>query len=375
MKCSDDIDGLFARAGLPDEAGGLSHAMQPATTFERGADLSYHGGPIYARAGTPAWKPLEDLMAKAEGGAGALCFASGMAAASAVLGRLKPGDHVIIGKPLYLTFRNWIPKYCAQFGIDCTAVDLTDLTALAMALKPGVTRIVWGETPVNPLWTLIDIAAVSTLTHNAGAKLLVDSTAATPILSQPIRFGADYVLHGATKFLAGHDDLTAGILVAANPECLPHLAEQRRLQGGILGAFEAWLLLRSLRTLPLRVRAASRGAAVIASHFSGDRRIAAVLYPGLTSHSQHDLARRQMPGGYGGLLSFRLQGGRDAAVAACAKVNVFVRATSFGGPISLIEHRASMEDSSGTTPDDLIRLSIGLESIDALIADLEQAFV
>jgi cystathionine gamma-synthase len=253
-------------------------------------------------------------------------------------------------------------------------IDMTDPRAVEAAIRPGKTRLVWVETPANPLWTVTDIAATAALAHRAGALLAVDSTVASPVLTRPIEHGADIVMHAATKYLNGHSDLIAGVLVTrADDDFWRQVKTIRAQLGGTLGSFEAWLLLRGMRTLFLRVRAASASAQRIAEHFATHESIEAVLYPGLASAPGHAAAARQMQGGFGGMLSIRTKGGEAAAIATAARVELWKRATSLGGTESLIEHRASIEGAGTPAPPDLLRRSVGIENADDLVADLERA--
>ncbi|MEY3273487.1 MAG: hypothetical protein RLZZ341_2393 [Pseudomonadota bacterium] len=309
-----------------------------------------------------------------EGGHQALLFASGMAAATAVFQALKPGDHVLAPKVMYWSLRNWLMGFATEWGLDVELIDMTSPDAVAAALRPGRTALVWIETPANPLWTVTDIAETARLAHAAGARVAVDSTVATPLLTRPLALGADVVMHAATKYLNGHSDVIAGALVVR--EDSPYWQRVRKVRaqlGGTLGSFEAWLLLRGLRTLHLRVRAASASALAIARHFDGHPLVAEVLYPGLPQCQGHAVSLRQMSGGFGGMLSIRARGGEAAAITVAAKTAIWKRATSLGGTESLIEHRASVEGAGTPAPPDLLRLSTGLEDTADLIADLEQA--
>jgi cystathionine gamma-synthase len=251
---------------------------------------------------------------------------------------------------------------------------MTDLDAVATAIRPGVTRLVWVETPANPTWEIADLRAVCELAHAAGARVAVDNTVATPVLTKPMEFGADLVVHSATKYLNGHSDVLAGaVLSARNDPFWQRIRSWRRTAGAVPGPFEAWLLVRGMRTLFLRVRRASDTALIVARHFEKHPALRAVLYPGLPSHPGHAIAARQMNGGFGGMLSIRVAGGVEQAKAVLAAVQVFKRATSLGGVESLIEHRSSMEGPSSPVPDDLLRLSIGIEAPSDLAADLEAA--
>ncbi len=349
-----------------------------ATTFEREADLSYAGGVSYGRSdGAFATRQAEDLLAALEGGCGALLYASGMAAVAAAFGTLARGDHVVMQRPAYYGVARWLEGPGAALGLGATTVAGDDTAAFEVAVVPGLTKLVWIESPANPTWAITDIAAVAEIAHRAGALLAVDSTVATPVLTRPLALGADLVMHSATKYLNGHSDVLAGALVAGpgGEDLRVRLAELRNENGAVLGPFEAWLLLRGMRTLFVRVRAASAGAMAIAQRLVGDPRLVAVLYPGLPSHPGHAIAARQMTGGFGGMLSIRVRGGRDAAIAAAGRLRIFKRATSLGGVESLVEHRASIERGPTGVPEDLLRLSVGLEDPDDLIADLDQALL
>lgn len=348
--------------------------LHVSTTYLRDEDNQYRSGRVYARADNPAFDQAEAVINALEGGHQALLFASGMAAATAVFQALKPGDHVLAPKVMYWSLRNWLMGFASEWGLDVELIDMTSPAAVAAALRPGQTALVWIETPANPLWTVTDIAETARLAHAAGARVAVDSTVATPLLTRPLALGADVVMHAATKYLNGHSDVIAGALVVR--EDSPYWQRVRKLRaqlGGTLGSFEAWLLLRGLRTLHLRVRAASASALAIARHFDGHPRVAEVLYPGLPQCQGHAVSLRQMSGGFGGMLSIRARGGEAAAIAVAAKTAIWKRATSLGGTESLIEHRASVEGAGTPAPPDLLRLSTGLEDPADLIADLEQA--
>lgn len=348
--------------------------VHPATTFIRDPDNQYRAGYSYGRPTNPTFIPAEALLAKLEGGAACLTFASGMAAATAVFLALRPGDHVVAPQVMYWGLRNWLKNSAAEWGLAVDFVDASATDALAGAVKPGRTRLVWIESPANPTWAITDIAAAADIAHRAGAHLAIDSTVATPILTRPIELGADIVMHSATKYLNGHSDVVAGALVTArHDELWERIAAIRSGNGAILGSFEAWLLLRGMRTLHLRVERCCRTAQAIAEHFARHCRINAVLYPGLPSHLGHAVAAQQMLGGFGGMVSIRVAGGESAAIATAARVAVWKRATSLGGVESLIEHRASIEGPGSPAPADLLRLSVGIEDAADLLGDLEQA--
>jgi cystathionine gamma-synthase len=275
---------------------------------------------------------------------------------------------------MYWALRGWLLDHATRWGLEVTLVDTTDLAALEQAVRPGRTRLVWVETPANPTWDVTDIAATAGIARAAGARLAVDSTAATPVLTRPLGLGADLVMHSATKYLNGHSDLLAGVLVAKEPgERWAAIKADRHDAGALLGPFEAWLLLRGLRTLALRVRQASKNALAIARFLEGHSQVERVLYPGLPNHPEHALAQRQMDGGFGGLLSFLVKGDAAAALAVAGRLRLVARATSLGGTESLIEHRFTIEGAATGVPPNLLRLSVGIEDAEDLIADLAQA--
>jgi cystathionine gamma-synthase len=344
------------------------------STYIRDPDNQYRTGNIYGRPHNPTNEHPEKLLAALEGGAACLTFASGMAAAAAVFLALKPGDHVVAPKVMYWGLRKWLQTHASEWGLEIELVDGTDIDAIAAAMRPGHTKLLWIETPANPTWLLTDIAAAAAVAHRAGARLAVDSTVATPVLTRPIEHGADIVMHSATKYLNGHSDVIAGALVAAKQdEFWERIAAIRTGNGAILGPLEAWLLLRGMRTLYLRVERACRTAEAVAAHFADHPRVSAVLYPGLAGHPGHAIAGRQMSGGFGGMMSIRVAGGEAAAIGAAARVQIWKRATSLGGVESLIEHRASIEGAGTPAPPDLLRLSVGIEDAADLIDDLDQA--
>ncbi|MEM7253583.1 MAG: aminotransferase class I/II-fold pyridoxal phosphate-dependent enzyme [Pseudomonadota bacterium] len=345
-----------------------------STTYLRDPDGGYRTGRGYTRAENPTYDTAEDLLTTLEGGAASLLFASGMAAAVSVFQTLLPGDHVVAPKVMYWALRKWLNEFAVAWGLVVDFVDTTEVDAVSNAIRTGQTRVVWLETPANPTWELSDIRRIAELTHQAGARLVVDSTVATPVLTRPLELGADLVVHSATKYLNGHSDVLAGAVVTRERDPFWHRLKTWQHDGGaVLGPFEAWLLLRGMRTLFVRVERASQSALAIAQHFEAHPEVVEVLYPGLASHPHHALAKTQMTGGFGGMLSLRVKGGERRAIAAAARVETFARATSLGGVESLIEHRASIEGPSTPVPADLLRLSIGLEHVDDLIADLEQA--
>jgi len=355
--------------------GSVIPPVMPSTTFARDEQYQLIAAQhSYARDENPSYQMAERILTSLEGGEDSLLFASGMAAAGAVVQSLRPGDHVVIPKVMYWGLRNWMVEFCAHWGIALDQYDPTDPDNLASTVKAGKTTLVWIETPTNPTWDVIDIELAAQIAHSAGAMLAIDSTVATPVLTRPIEYGADIVMHSATKYLNGHGDVVAGALVTAKKDDFWQRVCSTRAEGGaILGSFEAWLLQRGMRTLFLRVRNASDSALTIAQHFENHAKLEAVLYPGLESHPGHAIAKKQMHGGFSGMLSLRIKGGEQAALDVVSKCQVFIRATSLGGVESLIEHRYSIEGSRSPIPKDLIRVSVGAESVVDLIADLEQA--
>jgi cystathionine gamma-synthase len=345
-----------------------------ASTYQRDEDNAYSSGRIYARADNPTFDQAEATLAALEGGAKALVFSSGMSAATACFLALAPGDHVVVPKVMYWSLRNWLATFATNWGLKVEFVDADRTDAIAAAVKKGATKLVWLETPANPTWALSDIAAVAEIAHKAGALLGVDSTVATPVLTRPIEFGADIVMHSATKYLNGHSDIIAGALVGARDD--DHWKKLRAIRaqlGTILGQTEAWLLMRGMRTLYPRVAWACRSAQSLAEKFAAHPMIEEVLYPGLPSFAGHAVAKKQMTNGFGGMLSVRIKGGERAAIATAARVELWKRATSLGGVESLIEHRASIEGPGTPCPPDLLRLSVGVEESNDLFEDLDQA--
>ena len=345
-----------------------------STTYERGADGSFPGGRSYSRADNPSYDQAEALVAALEGGAAALLFGSGQAAAAAVFQSLSPGGRVLAPRNMYWGLRKWLLDFAAPWGLAVEFYDnasADDLAAKARSLRP---RLIWVETPANPTWEITDIAAAAAVAREVGAIVCVDSTVATPLLTRPLALGAHVVMHSATKYLNGHSDVIGGVLVTAADDALWQRMRYVRAAGGsVLGPFEASLLLRGMRTLHVRLRAACANAMAIAERFNGHPKLSHVLYPGLSTHPGHAVAARQMRGGFGAMLSLRLAGGEAAARSFAARLRVFKRATSLGSVESLAEHRASVEGPDTPCPPDLVRLSIGIEHVEDLIADIEQA--
>jgi cystathionine gamma-synthase len=346
-----------------------------STTYIRDADNAYSSGYEYGRADNATIREAERAIAMLESAdAGALLFGSGMAAATAIFRALAPGDHVVAPRVMYWALRHWLLGEGTRSGLAVDFVDASDLDALRAAVKPGRTRIVWIETPANPLWTITDIAGAADIAHQAGARLAIDSTAASPFHTQPLVLGADIVMHSATKILNGHTDVVAGALAARTADDFwTRIIGIRKLGGAILGPFEAYLLMRGMRTFFLRARQQADNAQSLAERLATHPKVSAVLYPGLPSHPGHDVAARQMQEGFGSMMSIRVAGGEAAAIDTAARVTLWRRATSLGSAESLIEHRASVEGPDTPCPPDLLRLSVGIEDADDLYTDLDEA--
>lgn len=372
MERSRESDAVQAGHFIDSETGAIVPPLQPSSTYARDADYELIGDYLYNRYGTPSHKPLEDVVARLDGGAGALSFASGLSAFSALVETVPVHARVVAPRVMYYGGQQWLRRLDERDRIQLTLFDQADPGALVASVAED-TDLVWIETPVNPTWDVVDIAEAAEAAHNAGARLAVDATA-SPLTTRPIELGADYVFHSATKYYNGHSDIGGGLLVAAQgDDRWDEVRWVRTHQGAILGAFEAWLLLRGMRTLFLRVDRASASALAIARHFEVHPAVEKVLYPGLESHAGHEVARRQMDRGFGAMLSLLVNGGRSAAHATATSTKLFVAATSLGGVESLIEHRTVLEPPTSTVPENLLRLSIGIEPVDELIADLEQA--
>jgi cystathionine gamma-synthase len=354
------------------ETGSVAPPIYLSTTFERGESGAPVGAHTYIRESNPMQSLLEDALAPLEGGEAALVLGSGMAAGVSVFQALPRGSHVLLPEDAYYGWRAVGQEFFPQWGLTATFCAMDDAAAVESALRPE-TKLVLVESPSNPLMKVADLAAIAALAKKAGALTLVDNTFATPALQRPLDLGADIALHSATKYFGGHSDVQGGALVFRRKDDLhARVAHVRHLLGAVLAPFNAWLVLRGLRSLAVRMRAHSDGALQVARALEAHPKVARVNYPGLASHPGHAVAARQMSG-FGGMLSFHVEGGRDAALAAAAKAKLFVRATSLGCVESLLEHRATSEGPASTTPQDLLRVSVGLEHPDDLIADLDQA--
>lgn len=343
-----------------------------STNYELGPGSVKLGGHIYTRYSNPTQDRLETALAALEGGEAALVFSSGVAAGAAILQSLTPGSHVVFPDDVYYQFHVMAADYLPRWGLESTIVDMSDLGALSGALRP-TTRLVWAETPSNPLLKVVDLAAVAKLARDAGALSLVDNTFATPIAQRPLELGLDLVLHSTTKYMGGHGDVQGGAVVFRRRDDLFAAARGvRDIQGAVAAPFSSWLVLRGLRSLACRVERHAANASAVATFLAAHPAVEAVHYPGLPDHPGHAIASRQMKG-FGGMLSFRVRGGPEKAVAVTSRTKLFVNATSLGGPESLIEHRASSEGPHSTAPKNLLRLSVGLENPQDLVEDLGQA--
>jgi cystathionine gamma-synthase len=368
------FDTLAVHAGAePDPAtGAIAPPIHLSTTFDHGPASEDPHGYHYIREANPTQTRLESALAALDGGEAALVFASGMAASAAFLQSLPPGSHVVFQDDIYFGNRIIARDHFPRWGLTSSAVAMADLDAVRKALTPA-TRLVWAESPSNPLMKVVDLAALAELAHGNGAQLLVDGTFATPALQQPLALGVDAVLHSTTKYLGGHSDVQGGALVLKRGgETLHRLRELRSVLGSVASPFNSWLVLRGLRTLAVRVLRQSESALALAEAIRAHPKLCAVHYPGLASHAGHAIAKRQMRA-FGGMLAIEVDGGRAGAIQVASRVKLFVNATSLGGTESLIEHRASSEGPESTTREDLLRISVGLEDPQDLIDDLLQA--
>jgi cystathionine gamma-synthase len=368
---------IAAQAGgyIDAASGGVVPPIQPSTTFAR--DRSYQPHPtgnIYARDDNDVGRIAEALLAQLDNAETALLFPNGMAAIAAVFRALPGGATVLVQSQIYWGTTKWLREFCARRSVTLIEADLSDIGQAQSLCAQHQPDLVFIETPSNPWLRTTDIALVAEATHAAGGRLVVDATAATPILTRALDFGADIVMHSATKGINGHSDVLAGVL-ATNAPAAPHwqaIAIDRHDAGAVIGSFESWLLIRSIRTLPLRVERMSQNAQAVAEFLQSHDAVAQVFYPGLPDFEGHSVAKRQMAGGFGSLLSFCVKGGAVEALRVAGRLNLFHRATSLGGVESLVEHRHTIEPHTGI-PESLLRLSIGIEDVQDLCADLEQA--
>jgi cystathionine gamma-synthase len=368
-----DTKAIHSGAQIDEETGALAPPLHLSTTFERTAEGEASHGFSYIRDGNPTQARLEEALAAIESGAAALAFGSGMAAGAALLQTLPPGAHVLLPDDCYYGYAALAEESFDRWGLTFDRVAMENLDAVRDAMRPE-TRLVWAESPSNPLMKIVDLAALAEIAHRGNAKFIVDSTFATPALQRPIELGSDVVLQSTTKYLGGHTDVQGGALIfaAAQDAAFDATLRARKLIGGVASPFNSWLVLRGIRTLAVRMRAHSENALAVARFLVSHERVEAVFYPGLESHPRHDVARRQMSA-FGGMLSFLVRGGRADALAVAANTRLFTRATSLGGVESLIEHRNSSEGAGSRTAQNLLRVSVGLEHAQDLIDDLARA--
>lgn len=353
--------------------GAISPPIHLSTTFERSPDGGYPRGFSYSRDGNPNRQMLERCLADLEGGKEALVFASGLAVSTALLQGLEPGDHILAPHDVYWALRELIGGVFGKFGFETTYVDMTRPDEVRAALRPH-TRLLWVESPSNPLMKITDLAALAEIARaHKNAVTVCDGTFASPVLQRPLDCGIDMVTHSTTKYISGHSDVVGGVLITRYDNYLFERARRAQIYGGgVPSPFDCWLALRGIETLPYRMRAHSENALRLAQFLREHARVEAVHYPGLPEHPGHGVAARQMSG-FGGMLSFQVRGRREDAMAVAARCRLFIRATSLGGPHSFIEHRASIEGPRTRTPENLLRVSVGLEHPDDLIEDLMQA--
>jgi cystathionine gamma-synthase len=377
-----DLGGFNTRAihagQEPDPAtGAVIVPVHLTTTYKQDGVGGLRGGYEYSRSANPTRTALQEALAALEQGTSGMAFASGLAAEDTLLRTVcEPGSHIVLGGDAYGGTFRLISRVASRWGVEHTPADLNDLDALRAVMRP-TTRVIWCETPTNPLLNIADIARLAEFAHEHGALLVVDNTFASPYLQQPLTLGADVVVHSTTKYLGGHSDVVGGALVTSSPDLAEQLAYHQNAMGAVAGPFDAWLVLRGIKTLGVRMDRHQANAARIAEFLLDHPAVASVLYPGLPGHPGHDIAARQMSG-FGGMLSFRLTGGEEQALKVCERARLFTLAESLGGVESLIEHPGRMTHASAAgspleVPADLVRLSVGIEDADDLLADLEQA--
>jgi cystathionine gamma-synthase len=368
------IETIAVRVGRDIEAatGEVAPAVHLSTTYERDIDGEFSRGYDYIRPNNPSRRALEQCIAALEGGAEATAYASGSGASLAVFSLLRPGDHVLAPIESYHGTAKQLRDIVGPMGVSHSFIDMTNNDVVRKALTDK-TRLVWIETPSNPMLNLSDVETIADLAHGRGALVCVDNTFATPVWQKPLELGADLVMHSSTKYFGGHSDVMGGAVVARDRGGLSdQLRDYQSTSGNVPSPFDCWLVRRSLTTLSCRVQAQTQTAARLARFLHRHRGVARVLYPGLESHPGHELARKQMSG-FGAMLSFCVRGGRDEAFAVAGRTKLFTRATSLGGVESLIEHRKSVEGPHSVTPESLLRVSVGLENAEDLIADLDEA--
>jgi cystathionine gamma-synthase len=367
------IETLAVHAGhaVDPATGAVAAPIYLSTTFERDVEGTYPRGFMYTRNDNPNRQALEQGISALEGGAGAAAFASGTGATMSIFQALAPGDHVLAHVDAYYGTSRLLREIFLRWGLQADFIDMSNLDAVKRALRPE-TKLAWMETPSNPLLKIVDLAAVAEIVHDAGVLCVCDNTWA-PVLQRPFDLGADFILHSTTKYFGGHCDVLGGIIVAKEAsDFFQRICSIQYEGGAVPSPFDCWLILRGMRTLPWRMRAHSENAMKVANFLAQYRKVTRVHYPGLQSHPGHEIAAGQMSM-FGGMLSFEVKDGRDAAMSVAANTKIFIRATSLGGVESLIEHRASIEGPGTTSAEGLLRLSIGLENADDLIEDLDQA--
>jgi cystathionine gamma-synthase len=365
---------VHAGRHIDPATGAVTAPICLSTTFERSPEGDYPRGYVYSRDNNPNRRALEECLADLEGGTQALSFSSGLAVATAVVQGLEAGSHIVAPDDVYWGFRKVVGGVFERWPVEASYVDMTDLDAVKAAMRPN-TRLIWVETPSNPLMKVTDLAAIAQIAQSAPSRVMTvcDGTFATPVLQRPLELGIDLVAHSTTKYIGGHSDVIGGALITGQSNDLFERARMSQKYGGsVPSPFDCWLTLRGLDTFPYRVRAQSENGMKVAQFLEAHPAVEKVHYPGLASHAGHAVAARQMSA-FGGMLSFQVKGGRETAMGVVARCKLFIRATSLGGGHSLVEHRASIEGPESKTPQNLIRLSIGLEHVDDLTADLGQA--
>jgi cystathionine gamma-synthase len=367
-----ETQAIHAGHHIDPATGAVTPPIHLSTTFERQADGSYPHGYDYTRSGNPNREALEENLTALEGGFETMTFSSGSTAPMTLLQALKPDDHVIAPDDLYFGVRLVLQDIFVPWGLRVSFVDMTDLDLVQKTLQEN-TRLILIETPSNPMLKVTDISRMAEIAHKAGAILACDNTIPTPVLQRPLELGADFVIHATTKYIAGHSDVLGGALIAKEDgELWQDIKHIRHIGGAVPSPFDCWLTLRGIQTLPVRVRTQAETALKVCQFLAEHHLVERVNYPGLPTHPDHKIAVDQMSQ-FGGLFSFQIKGGAAEAMAVAAKVNIFTRATSFGGTHSLIEHRASIEGPTSKTPQNLLRVSIGLENAEDLVEDLSQA--
>lgn len=371
---TEHIKTICAHAGAtPDPStGAVTSPLYFSSTFHYPPTGEYPQGHIYSRESNPTRATLENVLAQLEQGEDATTFSSGSAAASAVFLSLRPGDHVIINFDAYAGIRAMLKDVFMPWGLDVTFTDLSDVSNLSKSIQPN-TKLVWTESPTNPQLRIVDLASVIGICKQKRIKVAVDNTFATPALQNPLALGADIVMHSTTKYLGGHSDLTGGALITAKKdEQWERIRHIQHIQGAVPAPFDCWLLLRGIRSFVPRMTQHISNAKAVAEFLSGQPKVERVLYPGLVSHPGHEIAKKQMSD-FGAIVSFLVKGSKEDAIKIAQRVKVFTNATSLGGTESLLEHRKSVEGPDSPTPENLLRLSVGIEDVNSLIEDLKQA--